>query len=231
MKTKIDYFLLKQLRFHTLYIVCVLLFIVCTIAIAVMLDVYKKESDAKVAVLKAEINELQQKKDFINYRKDLDEDSLDNIETINNSLTQLFPETEDYFSVIIALERLSQKTNFIISSYTINLQSSTPEKLSLVITGQGDRESFLRFLQNYNFAGGRLITIDKISYTTDEFSGTKLGINVYHGKTVNKDTIPVLSKEEQLLLQTIRQKMTFNVKSEASNIQDSVDYPTKEIPF
>ena len=70
--------------------------------------------------LKKETSE--NRSDTLQFNKTLTEDQ---IVVYNKILTTLIPETEDYFSIIYALETISQNTGFSIVSYTINLSNTS----------------------------------------------------------------------------------------------------------
>jgi hypothetical protein len=148
---------------------------------------------------------------------------------MNKFLSLLIPDSEDYFSIIVALERLSLQTHFIIVTYTINLKDSTSLKLSLTINGQGDPDAFLSFLKEYNFSGARLITIDKISYSSQEQKGIELLANFYTAKTGSLEDVKPLSEEDKELIKTINSKISvvFSSPEEASTLQ----YSVKTNPF
>src|SRR3990170_753339 len=117
----------------------------------------------KIQSLTNELSEYNKKKDLLDFKNQVIKNEVD-LDYINQILTQLIPSEENYFSIVAALEKLSLDTNFIISAYNINVDKSNQEKLSLVIEGEGDPNAFLKFLQEYNYTGGRLITIDQIDF-------------------------------------------------------------------
>lgn len=101
------------------------------------------DSKAKLQTLTEENDKLQKDLTIIK----LSNQSLkDDIDDFNKVLAMIIPETEDYFSIILALERLSQQTGFVIYKYNINLLSSNRDKIALVIEGEGDAKSFLQFI-------------------------------------------------------------------------------------
>lgn len=130
--------------------------------------------------LKTETDTLQGQVDLVNENRKIDQDKLD---AYNELLTKLIPEEEDYFFVISAIEQLSTQTGFSLSRYSINLSSSTAEKLSLNIDGGGDANSFLRFLNTYQYGGGRLITNENMEFSPQNFRSVRLSLNFYHRKT------------------------------------------------
>ena len=99
-------------------------------------------------------------------------------------LNTLIPDVEDYFSVIYALEQLSKKTNFVITSYSVNVKASTTDKLRINVTGVGDSESLIHFLKDYNFDGGRLITSDKVQLDPNFSGSIIINLTFYNKKTI-----------------------------------------------
>ena len=98
-------------------------------------------------------------------------------------VTALIPDEEDFFTMIYSLDRLSKATGFTINNYTVNLVKSTGNKLSITVTGEGGSDTFLELLKTYNFAGGRLITAEKIGIDPLQQAGISLDINFYNTKT------------------------------------------------
>lgn len=185
-------------------------------------------TQTEIEVLKNDIVSLRLKNDFINYKEKLETKGL-NIDELNKIMGTLVPDEEDYFSIISALESLSQKTNFIITTYVVNLGISTPDRLALTIEGIGDQSSFLEFLKEYNFSGYRLITVDKIDYSKAETYQITLQLNFYNGKA--QQVVPagpiILSEEDNKVISTLKEK----VKFEVSLPTESSDYNVKPNPF
>ncbi|MGB9707386.1 MAG: hypothetical protein ACPL1D_01395 [Microgenomates group bacterium] len=149
-------------------------------------------------------------------------------------LYRLIPLQEDYFSIIYALENLSKKTGFIITGYTINLTDSTPEKLKITVTGTGDKQSFMNFLRDYSFAGGRLITADEISLTEIEMSKIDINLNFYNApkvENVNKEFNLQIVKNQLDKIHYIVDKVKTNVSTEEMTVSENWEYPKKTNPF
>lgn len=119
------------------------------------------QSYSRLTELKNTNAQLKEKVALLNNTNGLTEEEIDQF---NAAVTQLIPEQEDYFLLVNSLENLANETGFVLSDYTIDLSDTSSEKLSLTVKGRGDREAFLRFLESYNFASGRLITIESIDY-------------------------------------------------------------------
>lgn len=152
----------------------------------------------------------------------------------------LIPDFEDYFSVISTLEEISQKTNFIITTYTINLEGSKEGTLSLSISGVGDQEAFTEFLRSYNFIGGRLATVSNVKLgeegTVEEgaeatsSASINLAMNFYSKRVDAKSSSGVNYKKSLSRLAELKNKISFVVR-EPVDEQPLVNYPTKDNPF
>lgn len=105
----------------------------------------------------------------------------------NELLEQLIPDQESYFSVISTLEQLSAKTGVFIESYSVNLGSTTEEKLTLSVTLTGTSESILNFIQEYNYLGGRLLTTESLDFNPEKLDQMTVSLNFYHNEF--KDTV------------------------------------------
>ena len=145
MKLKIKPFLRRLLRENIYYLIGNI-FIFALIVVTIRTGTTNNSNyDKKIADLKVELNQLKNKVTLMNTAipssEKLDEDL--------DFLNKLIPNIEDYFSIVYALEKLSQKSNFIITSYTVSVGSSTAEKLKLNVSGTGDSQTFIDFLKNY----------------------------------------------------------------------------------
>ncbi|PJC81284.1 hypothetical protein CO007_05415 [Candidatus Roizmanbacteria bacterium CG_4_8_14_3_um_filter_36_10] len=156
------------------------------------------------------------------------------MDEVNKVFTRLIPNEEDFFSIIVALDTISKKTNFIITGYSINLQTTNKNKLALTIGGAGDNEAFFNFLRDYRYVGGRLITIDKINYNTTTFAQTQLGVNFYNGNESKSTLITAakLSQADKKLIKEILNKVTLELKGgDEDKSASSSAYSIKNNPF
>lgn len=229
MKLKINPYVIGLLRDNILYIV--LNIFVCVLIIFIVFINSKKaiENTKKITTLNTEIQDLERRTSLFNNAL-LGEVDLD--ATIKG-LNELIPNSEDYFSVIYALEKLSQKTGFIINSYYINMALSTSNKLKLLITGTGDRTSFLKFLSEYNFGGGRLITSDKIELTPQISGQIKVDITFYSKKTDLSQNSEGTKLSPTFLedLARLKQKVQFDLKVSSVEGDLNLNYLRKTNPF
>ena len=191
-----------------------------------------KEASANIQKSKGEASQLQIKQRILQSVLNESKDELDQDLAI---VTALVPDTEDYFSMIYSLEQLSKSTGFIINNYTVNLSKSNGNKLSLTVAGEGNSQSFMELLRNYNFAGGRLITAEKIGIDPAVSSGISLDLNFY-SKTAtieNDDKLNYQASIDQL--KDLRSKVKFSIVDKPAPQQptepESTDYPTKTSLF
>lgn len=229
MKTKIKPFIKRLLKENIYYIfgnIFIFVLIIITIKIGFTeIASYKR----KIAILEAENVELMNKVTLMNSAvpdsKKLDEDV--------KFLNTLIPDVEDYFSVIYALEQLSRKTNFIITSYSVNVKASTTDKLRINVTGVGDSESLIHFLKDYNFDGGRLITSDKVQLDPNFSGSIIINLTFYNKKTVAANKLETSVKSSTYKeLEDLKKKVNFTFDgNEVASGSSTLDYPKKSNPF
>ena len=225
---KIKPFIQRLIRENIFYIVGNV-FIFILIIIAVRIGLTENSSyNKKISSLKIELNQLQNKVNLMNTTIP----SSDRLDEDLNFLNTLIPNIEDYFSIIYALEKLSQKSNFVITEYTVNVEKSTAEKLKLSVTGIGESQSFINFLKDYNFGGGRLITSDKIQLDPNFFGSIKIDLTFY-SKNVptgkNLELAPDYKFFEEL--ETLKSKVNFSFSNNTSTNSADLNYPKKTNPF
>lgn len=228
MKNKIKPFIQNLIKENILYIlgnifIFFLLIITIIIGFSEILDYNKK-----VAELRIELKQLENKITLLNTVVPSSEKLEENLIFLNI----LIPNTEDYFSIIYSLEKLSQKSNFIISSYNVIVGQSTAEKLKLSVTGSGDNESFVEFLQNYNFGGGRLITSDKIRLDKDNVGSVQIDLTFYTKAVSTTRDLEIVPDEKIFKnLESLKNKVNFIVERNLSSETLDLDYPKKSNPF
>lgn len=228
MKLKIDHYLVKAVKENLAYLAFFVLLIVVYLVFSYSFVSKMVVADKNITELTKEITDLKKKTELVTYKQELLNEGVDFSKT-NELFTKLIPNEEDFFSVITALEKISQKTNFLIVNYSINLKSSTKDKLSLTVEGKGDDEAFFNFLKEYRYIGQRLITIDKIDYRTTGFTEVKLIVNFYSGKAGGLSTTTTkLTEGEKKLIKDIEDKISIELKSDEAS---SSSYPLKSNPF
>lgn len=227
MKLQIKPFLKYAFRGNALYFLLIVLLTIFSIGFALIAPGIYANNNKKLDFLQKDVGDLKSKKAI------LDSSIGGNVQEIEEDvkvMNKLIPETEDYFLIIAALEELSAKTNFVITSYEINLSSSKDHKLSLNVSGTGDHQSFINFLQQYNFQGERLITIENISLGKDKTGSFGLLLNFYSQKTGEATNGGLNYQQALQKVSEIRSKVSFNLQSDNQADLDQ-DYPKKSNPF
>lgn len=231
MKTIIKPYTRSLLKQNLPYIVICAIFAVLTI-IGPFLVVNKfTENTQNLKKLEEEVKVLTERKVLLGALPDQSSsDSEQDVRILNS----LIPDAEDYFSIIQSLDMLSQESGFEITSYTITTKNILPDKLPLLITGEGDGEAFINFLKVYNFAGNRLITLDRVEYKpTSKESTYALSVNFYHkGDSTSKSSEISKNVNYQSSLKRLnelKEKINIVYKQEDSQVIES--YPVKANPF
>lgn len=228
MKLAIKPYILSLLRENITYVIlCVFLFVMEIVFIFFNFNKVTANTD-KINQLTQETTSLKNKVSSLNAIQ-FTQDELDSYVKL---LNKLIPNTEDYFSIIYTLDRLSKSTNFIITSYNINLTGSNQNQLKLTITGTGNRDAFLQFLKDYNFGGGRLITSDKIELS-QQFSGQlKVDITFYNNN-VTLDPNKTINFSPSLIddLKNLKNKVNLSSGVATNEGQLDLNYPRKLNPF
>lgn len=227
MKRQIKPFVKYALRGNALYFLLIVLLTIFSVGFALIAPGIYADNNKKLASLQANVRDLKLKKAILDSSIGGNEQGIEEDVKVMN---KLIPETEDYFSIISALEELSAKTNFIITSYQIDLKNSQGHKLSLNITGTGDEQSFINFLQQYNFQGERLITAEKISLGKDKTGSFSLLLNFYSQKTSDMTSNGLNYQLSLQKVNEIRSKVSFNLQSD-NQADLNQDYPKKSNPF
>lgn len=227
MKIKIKPYLLRLIKKNSIYLIS-LIFIIFLIVLISKISFDKiLKINTNIQTLETNISELGKKAELFQNvlppSEELDEDI--------TLLNHLIPNVEDYFSIIYSLESLSQKTNFIIDGYSVDMTSSTTEKLRISITGTGETVAFMKFLDEYNFGGGRLITSDRIELKPELRGTLKIDLTFYN-KNVPVSGGADLPTSNKIFkdLQAIKKKVIFNFDDYNAEGFD-LNYPKKNNPF
>jgi len=222
---KIKPFIRRLIRENIFYIVGnAFIFILIIITVGIGLT-ENSSYNKKISSLKTELNQLQNKVNLMNTTIP----SPDRLDEDLNFLNTLIPNIEDYFSIIYALEKLSQKSNFVITGYTVNVEKSTAEKLELSITGIGESQSFINFLKDYNFGGGRLITSDKIQLDPNFFGSIKIDLTFYAKSVLTGKNLALPDDKVFEELEALKSKVNFSFDSNVET--PDFNYPRKGNPF
>lgn len=231
MKIKINKYLYNLIKQNIIYIIVFLLSFFLLI-IVLIIGIYKiNNNNETINKLTAELNNLNKKYSLYNY----DDDKKAVIEEDIKLLNMLIPNFEDYFSIIYALEKLSSETGFTIVDYTVNITNSNKNKLQLTVSGVGDSQSFLKFLDKYNFSGGRLITSDKIQFDINQNNVIKLNLTFYNKNINENNNIEPNNTNlnvDKLLekIEPIKNKITFDFNNNANENKND-QFLKKSNPF
>ncbi|MEK7634172.1 MAG: hypothetical protein AAB437_04995 [Patescibacteria group bacterium] len=228
MKNKIKPFILRLIKENILYIIGNL-FIFALILVTLKIGFTQNSTyDGKIAASKVELSQLQNKLNLMNTTIP----SSDKLDEDVRLLNGLIPNLEDYFSIIYALEKLSRKSNFIVTSYSVTVGESTAQKLKLNVTGTGDSQSFINFLKDYNFGGGRLITSDKIQLDPDFFGSIKIDLTFYTKKVPISQNLETTPDEKVFKeLEVLKSKVNFSFEENSASGTPDFNYPKKRNPF
>ena len=157
------------------FVVVILLITTLTVAIVIGLRLY---GDYTTLQLRSqEIEDARTSVRLIQNNKTL---VSQNIDKYNEILENIIPDNESYFLVITALEQLAARTGVRVASYSIDLTSTTEEKLTLEVEIEGDLASIENFMKEYQFAGGRLITNERLSLNLKDLQNTSFSLNFFH---------------------------------------------------
>jgi hypothetical protein len=184
-------------------------------------------------VQKGEIdNKIENLEKITSQRQIISKYDKKDVDKLYQVISLLVPNKEDYFSIISALENLSSRTGMEILSYSVNFGSSTSEKLVLKIEAKGDILSFKKFLEEYRFKGGRLITMDKIEYTNKDFRST-LDLNFYTRKVDLKvdEDVKAIDPATLTLFKEISNTLLRDNQEIENQYSLDDEYETKPNPF
>ena len=230
---KLDHFFIKQLKVNLNLIFAFLTNLILIIFLIVFFNRQFNFLNQQKNTIANEIKKLNEKKDLILFSENLKTKNLD-IDKLNKIFFLLLPNSQDYFSIILALEGISKKTNFVVTSYSLNPKESSSNRLSISITGFGDRNAFLNFVEDYNFISNRLITIDKLEFSESNLNpDKKISLNFYiDNKNKKEGFFYKLDKKDLELINKILSKINLEEDIESNN-QDSIslEYEKKTNPF
>lgn len=225
MLIKIDIYTLRLIKENFLYLF-LLLFSALIIFFLIFYQINNfSQYTQKINLLNKEIGNLEKKDNVLSTLKPNDINQLIFI------LDQLLPGSEDYFSIIYALETISQKSGFRITSYSISLNDQQKDQISIKVGGEGDSRTFLKFLETYQFKGGRLITIDSVNFSPKSFRN-QLVLNFYTKNLNNlrESEILTINKKTIYLLKRINSELKFSQRKE--DLEEKYpEYSVKADPF
>lgn len=228
MKLNIKPFIQRLIKENLVYIFGNI-FIFILIIVSIYIGFTQSQNyDQKTATLKDEVLQLFNKVTLMNTTIPPSAELNDDL----NFLNLLIPNTEDYFSIIYSLDKLSQMSNFIITSYNVNVGTNTTNKLRLSVTGQGDSRSFVEFLKNYNFGGGRLITSDKIKVDPNFIGSIQIDLTFYTKPVTSSSNLEVAPDAKIFQdLGKLKASVNFNMDAISASSTPNFNYPRKANPF
>jgi hypothetical protein len=228
MKIKIKPYLKSLIKVNLGYIILMLLSFVLILAIIRIYYEQNLSDEMKIKSLNQDLTKLQSKANLLNSNIPLSEDLDQDIKFLNS----LIPNVEDYFSIIYTLENLSQKTGFLVTSYTVNVEQSTSDRLKLSVSGVGDSDSFLNFLNQYNFGGGRLITSDKIELNSQISGVIKIDLTFYNKSAAGSENLTLPSDNKMFTeIEALKKKVNFDINEGLTQENPDLNYPKKANPF
>ncbi|MEI6532933.1 MAG: hypothetical protein WCO06_03770 [Candidatus Roizmanbacteria bacterium] len=156
----------------------------------------------------------------------------DKVDKYNLLLMRLIPDREDYFSIIRALDKISQSSGFIISQYSINPQDTSTDHTCVQVEGNGDSDAFYKFLEDYRYGGDRLMTNGAIEFVSGKFKSSKLDLCFYIREKAKTTKSTNISQTDIELLDKISTKLSINLNEDNSSIEiKPKEYSTKENLF
>lgn len=230
MKLKINYYILKSLKANSIYILALILVVGLLVYILIVWTSEYSDNADQIQSAQLEIEKLQKRKKNL---ENLISSNFTEVKEFNLILNKLIPDTEDFFSVIYALEKISQETNFLISKYVINLSSATSDRFSLSVNGDGDIEAFYNFLDKYNFGSGRLITMNNFDFNN---TGIQYSLNLtFYNKEIPKEFVELgsIPTKNIAFMREVKSKVEFLLKSPqtSQDTPDDFQYPTTQNLF
>ncbi len=216
---------LRLIKSYAIYIwvfiiaLCILLYL-----IIIQVPAYFTSRE-QVNTLKNEVTQLNSKKNII-YSYDASE-----LDSLIKTMNMLLPNSEDYFSIFRSLDIISRRSNFNITSYSVNFSKSNSERLSLQIEAEGSPDGLLSFLNEYKFSGGRLITMDKVNFSPST-TETTFDITFYTKNipTNVQGNLTDIDKATFNKIKEINSQYNTIFNSNGSNTSDDL-YVRKENPF
>lgn len=164
-------------------------------------------------------NEVQLAKDDLDTKKTeasyitlAEELAQSKVNGYNDLLRLLIPESEDYFSIIASLERMSIRTGLKITRYNLNLPTAGQEKFTLTIVGTVQIDELPRFLNTYKFGTRRLVTIENIQVTNQPENNVRFTMNFYSKPVTgsNFSQVASLSQEDLDIMEQIIAQILVN---------------------
>lgn len=173
---RVDYTFKKALLGQYLYILFlfIIAFFLLLICILLIQNIVSKRDE--FIATQQEIEETERRIARVDSFKII---SPNQIVAYNNMLTELIPESDTNLSVYFVLDSLAEKTNFELSNYRIRKSGEESETITFTVSGTGNEEEFLYFLENYRYITQRLITIQNISINNNDTKEVEMELTLY----------------------------------------------------
>jgi len=218
---------------NIVYIIALLIYVFIFLYLGLIYSHQYWQMEQRINELKKENAILKDKKQIIeNYHLS----KKNELDQFDNLLMRLIPTREDFFSIIASLETLSQETGFQIVGYRVNFNQPRKESFSIIVSGEGDKDKFIKFLTSYNFSGERLITIDKISFSKKKTYHYQINLTFYSApaKINSRFGLRLISDQDYQFLKTLKDKLSFVLvtgQTEGEKNNEEIDYPANPNPF
>jgi hypothetical protein len=136
----------------------------------------------------------------------IDTSALPILEKNAGNIEAYLPDNFDLFATLNLIERISERTNFKVDSFTLSFPASVPtalEKKQLQISGSGTLAQFMAFLKEYKLITGQIVSIDSVNLSGKNKVLTSLNINIYaykpDGIAANIDNLQLDDIDKQVL--------------------------------
>lgn len=225
MKRLLDLYTIQLIKENAIYFLALMIFLLLAVLVLPFQIKDFSQFKEKNQGLTQEIVQLEQKRQFI-ASFDTDE-----IERLVATLNTILPQEEDYFSVVPVFGTLSQRTGFNLTDFTLPLSQGSAETLSLNVAAEGTPETFINFLEQYQYQGGRLITMDKVIYAPGSVQNS-VTLNFHTKKIEVKATsqAPQINKTRLELIRKISDDLS-QIFTASAGVSLDTNYTTRENPF
>ncbi len=155
---KADIYTISLLKKHFVYIILFVgLTVFAMIFIPIKLTDYK-DNEEKTGVLRQEITSLTEKYSTLSRYSSQEMDDL--VQIVN----RLVPDQYDYFNLYGAIDDFQRLSGLKFTSVSAPFTSLSSEGAVLSVTAEGSNAAILQFLENYQTIGGRLATVNAITF-------------------------------------------------------------------
>ena len=219
-----------MLKHHWPYIFSMVFFILLIVVILpLQINKYLTLKD-DVDISREEANHLKDvKAKLLSYKGiNLDKDI--------KTLTEVFPDKPDRFSLFSNISLLQKQDELLIQNFSSPFNDLSDEKIGINVRSIATLQGFKNLLSNYFFKTGKLITLDSIFYDMEK---QDLTFTVYyHSKQIgnNEGNLVKRDDKEIAFVQNIRKNIALlNIGVPLTTFSDNDsaldDYSSKPNPF